>query len=156
MRDYFLVMSVKLLIAEDSEDDIYLFKRALEKAACVKPVHFVRDGTEAIEWLKELLMASPKRTNIDDVILVTDLKMPKLNGFELLKWVRSEDRLSKIPVIIYSSSGLPTDLSTAKKLGANRYFQKTTSFLEVIRFIEDLPTPVTRYPEVVLRNSVAQ
>jgi CheY-like chemotaxis protein len=138
------MMSAKLLIAEDSEDDIYLFKKALEKAACVKPAHFVRDGTEAIEWLEELLMASAKRTNINDVILITDLKMPKLNGFELLKWVRSEARLSKIPVIIYSSSGLPTDMSMATKLGANRYFQKTTGFLDVIRFIEDLPAPVSR------------
>jgi CheY-like chemotaxis protein len=131
-------MCAQLLIAEDSEDDIYLFNMALKKCAYKRPVHFVRDGTEAISWLQRFRDDSSNSASANNLVLITDLKMPKVGGFELLKWVRSEDKFSTIPVIIYSSSGLPADLSRARALGATHYFQKTVAFSDVIRFLESV------------------
>lgn len=124
-------MRAPLLIAEDSENDIVLFKMALAKSACVRSTYFVRDGEEAIEWLQTngAQYALP-------LILITDLKMPRMDGFELLKWVRSEEKFSKIPVIAYSSSGMAADVNKAYELGATNYFRKTASFSDLVSFIE--------------------
>lgn len=131
-------MRAPLLIAEDDEDDILLFERALKKSSFDRPYYFVRDGEEAIAWLQGIGNHSDREKSPLPVVLITDLKMPKVNGFELLEWVRSESRFSEIPVIVYSSSGQRADVAKAYELGATNYFQKSAAFSDVIRFIENL------------------
>jgi CheY-like chemotaxis protein len=134
-------MPAPMLIAEDSDDDILLFQMALKKSSFTQPCHFVRNGVEAMNWLKGLGAHSDRQKFPLPVILITDLKMPKMDGFELLEWVRSESCVLKIPVIVYSSSGDPKDIEKAYGLGATTYFQKTSNFSDVIRFIKTMPLP---------------
>lgn len=129
-------MRIPLLIAEDNEDDVYLLKMALKKGSLCGPLHFVKDGEEAIAWLREHRMDAGRHIPL---ILVTDLKMPKVTGFELLKWVRADAFYSKIPVIIYSSSAQRLDIAMAYDLGATNYFTKSPRFKDLITYLCGIP-----------------
>lgn len=128
-------MPVAILIAEDSEDDILLFQMAVKRAAGSHVFYFVNNGVEAIEWLEGTGIRADRSMYPFPSVVVTDLKMPKLNGFELLQWVRSKPRFSNLPVIAYSSSSDPDDVERAFRLGATTYFRKTSTYFDLLQFL---------------------
>src|SRR6476619_4872437 len=106
-----------ILLAEDDQDDFFFFELAMSKCgANIKLVH-AKDGGEAIDLLKNGSGLVPD-------LIVTDLKMPKVNGFEFLQWLQSQPSLSKLPTVVFSSSDEPTDHKRAKELGALSYHVK--------------------------------
>ena len=106
-----------ILLAEDDLDDFYFFQLAMEKCAAeIKLVH-AADGREAILYLEDTATPAPD-------LIVTDLKMPKINGFELLEWLKQHPELSKLPAVVFSSSDEATDRKRAKELGAKSYHVK--------------------------------
>jgi CheY-like chemotaxis protein len=106
-----------ILLAEDDQDDFFFFQLALEKCvANIKLIHFV-DGAEAMAYLQTAVNNPPD-------LIVTDLKMPKINGFELLEWLQGHPELSKLPTIVFSSSDETSDRKRAKALGAQSYHVK--------------------------------
>jgi CheY-like chemotaxis protein len=124
-----------ILIAEDSRDDIWLIDSALRKSAMPYGAHFAENGGEAIEWLKGTGIYADRNQFPLPEILITDLKMPKVDGFELIKWVRSEKSFLDLPIIVLSSSDLPVDVNRAYELGATCCFRKTTGFSKLIQFL---------------------
>jgi CheY-like chemotaxis protein len=117
-----------ILVAEDREDDIYLILRAFERAQVLNPIHVVRDGEEAITYLKgEGKFANRAEYPLPELLLL-DLKMPRADGFEVLRWVRAQPELKALRVIVLTSSEDIRDVNRAYELGANSFLVKPGEF----------------------------
>jgi CheY-like chemotaxis protein len=121
-----LMLPVKpmVLIAEDDVNDAVLLQRTLKKLGLITQVHIVRDGAEAIEYLEGHSKYTDRSIYPFPTIIITDLKMPRLDGFDVLQWLHERPECSIIPTIVWSSSAQQSDVTKAYKLGANCYLQK--------------------------------
>jgi CheY-like chemotaxis protein len=118
------IMKLQILVAEDSSDDIELIKLALDGDNVLGGFAFVRDGQEAIDYLEgEGSFADRSAYPFPDLV-VLDLKMPQVNGLEVLRWVRKHAYWGQLPVVMLSGSSLAADIEEAYRLGANSYFIK--------------------------------
>jgi CheY-like chemotaxis protein len=113
-----------ILLAEDSESDIALVELGFEEAQLPFSLQFVPDGIEAIEYLSGGGKYGDREAHPLPRMLLTDLKMPRMGGFELLAWVRSQDAFRHLPVIVISGSDQPEDQNRAVALGANEFVVK--------------------------------
>ena len=121
-------MNKHILLIDDSKEDAELAERAIKKFDTSIKVSWVQSSTEILDIISDFndsLLDSP---NIDLVLL--DIKMFELSGFEVLSKIRSGVRSNQIPVIMLSSSKIETDISKAYKMGANGYIQKPYDFKE--------------------------
>lgn len=116
--------NLTILVIEDSEDDVFLLKRALASEHIKNPVQVVRDGVEAIDYLEGKGEFHDRVHFPFPSVIFCDLKMPRLSGFEVLEWLRNHPECSVIPVIILSSSKQEVDVKKAYRLGANAYLCK--------------------------------
>ena len=124
-----------ILVAEDDLTDAYFFERAFRRAGIPVTLHFVRDGQEAVDYLQgEGSFADRARHPVPQLVLL-DLKMPRLNGFEVLDWVRKQPGLNGIVIIIFSSSDERRDKNRAFGLGANSYLVKPHSMAELTALV---------------------
>lgn len=124
-----------LLLAEDDETDVLLFRRALKEAEVQNPLHVARDGREAVEFLSR---PRPPEDDRLPALIVLDLQMPRLNGFEVLGWLRAQPVFGAIPAFVFSSSANHDDVERAHAAGANAFIVKPPSLsarLEIARFI---------------------
>ena len=125
-----------ILLVEDEENDATLVKMAFKRNNITNPVRWVRDGVEAIAYLNgEGAFADRNRYPFPEV-LILDLKMPRMNGLELLTWVREHPEFRVIPTIIMTSSRHDLDIQKAYNLGANTYMIKPSSFDELARMVK--------------------
>ena len=108
-------LPIEILVADDSSEDVLLLSMASRRSGINYSITRVADGMEAIEFLRD---------NPPPDVLLLDLKMPKMDGFEVLAWIRRQPALEKLPVIVLSGSNLPSDKARAKELGATDYFVK--------------------------------
>ncbi len=125
--------SPAILIVEDNPGDVRLIQEAL--TAGLSP-HFVRDGVEASRFLETGKRGS---SNSFPQLIVLDLNLQKKNGFEVLEFVKRDERLKRIPVIVLSSSQNPEDIAKAYDLHANCYLTKPANleaFIAVIKALE--------------------
>ena len=127
-----------ILIVEDREDDIVLIDKFFQSAGIPNPLQFVRTGEEAVAYLSGEGKYSNRAEYPLPAIILLDLKMPGLSGFEFLQWLHSESPGDQrlIPVVVMSSSGLPEDVKRAYALGVNSYMTKPVdwnSFKERIK-----------------------
>ena len=117
-----------ILIAEDQEDDIILIRRAFKEANIRNPLFIVRDGEEAILYLKgEGKFSNRAEYPLPDLLLL-DLKMPGLDGFDVLVWVRKQSHLSSLRILVLTSSEEIYDVNLAYQLGANSFLVKPYDF----------------------------
>src|SRR5438105_5333079 len=117
-----------ILLAEDLEDDILLIRRALKKGHINNPLQVVRDGDEAIAYLAgEGKYSSRDEYPLPDLMFL-DLKMPRKDGYEVLKWIRAHPELSALRVIVLTSSEQLRDVNLAYQLGANSFLVKPLEF----------------------------
>ena len=120
-----------ILLVEDLEDDILLVTRAFKKVGLTNPMQVVRDGEEAIDYLR----GEGKYANRDEYplpsLILLDLKLPKIDGFEVLTWVRAHPTLKTIPVLVLTSSDHIRDVNRAYELGANSFLVKQLDFDEL-------------------------
>src|ERR1051326_8365276 len=121
-----------ILLIEDEENDIFFVKRATEEGAAGHKVYGVRDAEEATNYLRGKDQYGDRTKYPLPNVILTDLKMPRMNGFEFLRWVRQHPDCSIIPTIVYSSSRLEEDVQKAYRLGANCYLAKPNSLEEMI------------------------
>ncbi len=143
-------MTRPLLLVEDNEDDIFFMKHAMQKAGITKPLSIVRDGREAIEYLEKAVACDRPQAAIPCLILL-DLKLPRVPGLEVLKWIRSHTELQTIPVLVLTSSRQDQDVEQAYRLGANSFFSKppqNEDLVEMIKVLNDywlrfcIPPPI--------------
>jgi CheY-like chemotaxis protein len=109
-----------VLVADDDADDLFFARRALQKAGVIVPILTCADGGEVIALLKRM-QAENKRP---PETIFLDIKMPKFDGFQTLRWIRDQKHLRAVRVIMLSGSQEPRDVALARSLGANDYLVK--------------------------------
>jgi len=124
-----------LLLVEDSDDDAYFFERTLQKSGIRCGIHRVADGAEAIQFLQ---MVSRSESGTLPVIMFLDLKMPIVNGFEVLDWLQNQSFATQIRVIVLSGSEHQSDKDRAAQSGAKDYLVKPIRVSDLNRFLKDL------------------
>jgi len=131
-----------VLLVEDDENDVVLVTHTFKKAQINNPLQVVTDGAEAVEYLKgDGKYEDRERWPLPELI-VMDIKMPRLTGFEVLEWVKGNGGpLRRIPIVIVSGSDNPDDINRAYELGANAYMVKPMDS----RGVEHLFQSITHY-----------
>jgi CheY-like chemotaxis protein len=126
---------LNMLFVEDDENDVKLLQMAIASGAAGHTVQIVGNGEEAIRYLRgEGHYADRQKFPLPNVIL-TDLKMPRMSGLELLRWLREHPECSVIPTIVLSGSALPADVREAYRLGANAYMAKPSNLNELVEML---------------------
>jgi CheY-like chemotaxis protein len=125
------------LLVEDNVNDIELTLIALEKTRLANPVVSIRDGAEALDYLRREGQYADRKDENPAVILL-DKKLPKIDGHEVLRAVRADDKLKRIPVVMLTSSREEKDLLRSYDLGVNAYVVKPVEFDDFMAAINDL------------------
>ncbi len=115
-----------ILVAEDDPTDAFFFERAFKRAGIPVKLQFVKDGQAVVDYLEKGTRAGARKEPLPDLVLL-DLTMPRLTGFEVLEWIRKQRRLKTLMVVIFSSSNEPKDMKRAYELGAHSYLVKPHS-----------------------------
>lgn len=131
-------MSKTILLVDDDKDDIFFMKRAFEEAALLNPVKILRDGQEAIDYLSGAGKFSDRIQYPLPFLVLLDLKMPRVMGLEVLKWIREQPRFKTLIVIVLTSSKMHADIQTAYGLGANSYLVKPASSDKLTAMISEI------------------
>jgi CheY-like chemotaxis protein len=127
----------RILLAEDSANDIELTLAALAEHRLVNQVDVVRDGAEALDYLHRR-GAYAGRTDGNPAVILLDLKMPKVNGLEVLQAIKSDPALRSVPVVMLTSSREEGDLVQSYKLGVNAYVVKPVDFGDFMSAVKQL------------------
>jgi CheY-like chemotaxis protein len=125
-----------LLHVEDDEDDALLFSKACQRAGLSAQLHRVRDGEEARDYLLGQAGYTDRLKHPLPEVMVLDLKLPRMSGFEFLKWLRSQDGFAALPVLVFTSSLSREDKTRALAEGASSYFVKPASFDALVQMVE--------------------
>lgn len=113
-----------ILHVEDDEPYVFLLQLMFERAGITSPVHAVSDGQMAIDYLAGAEVFADREKHPLPCLVLLDLKLPKVSGFEVLKWIRQQPGLRRLVVVMLSSSAQPEDIERAYELGANSYIEK--------------------------------
>lgn len=113
-------LPVRILLVEDSEDDLFFFKRSLKQTGVDAQLVHQPDGRSAVEYLERVLAGNESMPDL----MFLDLKMPAFTGFEVLEWIAQRSLLRLLPVAVLSGSEQPGDVERALALGATAYFVK--------------------------------
>ena len=127
---------IEVLIVEDNPDDLELALRALERHNLVNHVTVARDGAEALDIIFGNAPADQRPPTDVPWLILLDLKLPKVDGLEVLRQVKSDPRTSSIPVVILTSSDEERDMVESYRLGVNSYLRKPVNFdkfVEIVR-----------------------
>ncbi len=124
-----------ILLVEDNPSDIELTKRALSKSHIANKLVIKEDGQEALDFL--FTECSVGRGLLPTLVLL-DLKLPKVDGLEVLKRIRTNELTRRIPVVILTSSGEKMDIGTSYDLGANSYIRKPVDFNQFVNAVNGL------------------
>lgn len=127
-----------LLLVEDNPDDEALAVRALKKNHVLNEVIVVRDGAEALDYLYGTGKYEGRDVAKQPEVVLLDLKLPKVDGLEVLKRIRSDERTKYLPVVVLTSSSEEKDLVESYKLGANSYIRKPVDFQQFSEAIQQL------------------
>lgn len=127
-----------ILLVEDNPDDELLAIRALKKNNIMNEVVVARDGAEALDYLFGTGPYEGRDISIMPQVILLDLKLPKINGLEVLKRLRDDERTKLLPVVILTSSKEDRDLNESYRLGANSYIRKPVDFLQFTEAIKQL------------------
>ena len=127
----------RILLVEDDPRDVELTLTALEDYKLANEVVVCRDGQEALDYLFYRGKFSD-RINENPAVLLLDLKLPKVNGLEVLQQVKADERLRMIPVVMLTSSHEEKDMMRSYKLGVNAYVVKPVDFHEFINAVKEL------------------
>jgi CheY-like chemotaxis protein len=137
-----------ILVADADQNDVFFIRRAFQKSGITYPVVHVPDGQEAIDYLKgEAAYADRTRYPLPGLLLL-DLKMPKVDGFDVLAWLKSRPELKELPVVVLSSSSREDDIQRARQLGAADYLVKPADFDDLLSLAQDVAARWLRVAQV--------
>ena len=141
--------SLSILLAEDNEDDVFLLQRAMTKARVTNPVQIVPDGEQALAYLRGEGIYGDRRKYPFPSLLLLDIKMPKMNGLEVLSVVRRDPLLKRLVVIFLTSSNQQRDINQAFDLNANSYLVKpagTDRMTNILETVKNYWLALNQYP----------
>jgi two-component system response regulator len=127
-----------ILLVEDNPDDVILTERALKRARIANEVVVARDGVEALDFLFGTGAWSGRETGAIPEVVLLDLKLPKLDGLEVLRRLRDDQRTKLLPVVVLTSSREDRDLTKSYELGANSYILKPVDFKQFAKAVRDV------------------
>lgn len=127
-----------VMVAEDDENDVFFLRRAVRQAGLSISLITVQNGEEAINYLSGRIPYSDRDRHPLPVLLLLDLKMPLLNGFDVLTWLQGQLELRTMPTIVLSSSELEVDMQRACQLGARDYLVKPQAPEDLVRMVRDI------------------
>ena len=127
-----------ILLVEDNPDDVKLTMRALEKSKITNKVDVVSDGVEALDYLFGTGKFQGRDISVKPQLVLLDLKMPKMDGIEVLKRIRADERTKTQPVVILTTSSEDRDRIESYKLGANSYVRKPVDFNQFAEAVRQL------------------
>lgn len=127
----------RILMVEDDSNDVEMTLAALGEYNLANEVAVTRDGEEALDYLY-CRGKYQSRSNENPAVLLLDLKLPKVDGLEVLRQVKSDDKLKMIPVVVLTSSNEEKDMVASYKLGVNAYVVKPVDFHEFVNAIKEL------------------
>ena len=125
-----------ILIAEDDENDAIILERALHKVGFMNPVRFCSDGTEVISYLRGDEPYQDRANFPFPLIVITDLKMPKMGGIEVLKWLHDHPEYNLVPKIVLSASKHASDIQQAYQWGASSYLVKPGGYDSLTKMLK--------------------
>lgn len=127
-----------ILLVEDNPDDVTLTMRALRKSNVLNEIVVAQDGVEALDYLFGTGKFEGRDTNIKPQVILLDLKMPKMDGLEVLRRMRADARTQPLPVVILTTSSEDRDKVESYKLGANSYVRKPVDFSQFAEAVQQL------------------
>jgi CheY-like chemotaxis protein len=143
-----------ILLAEDDPNDVFLVERALRETGSKHSLVVVQNGQEALQYLRAIVQSTGQSQPPLPALLLLDLDMPVMNGFEVLAWVRQQPAFAKLPVVVFTGSTLSPDVSRAYRLGANSFLIKPSdieqlkaALKEIIQFWGPAAPIAIKHPE---------
>ena len=130
--------NVAVLLAEDDENDIFLMRRAFEKAGIPNPLTVVHNGREAVDYLAGKGDYKDRQKHPMPGLLLLDIKMPQMDGFDVLKWLRANRQFDTLPVVVLTSSKLQGDVDKSREYGVYDYRVKPQNFEDLARLLDDV------------------
>lgn len=131
-------MDKVILLVEDNADDEELTLRAFRKNNILNPVVVARDGVEALDYLFGTGAHSGRDTRVQPQVVLLDLKLPKVDGLEVLRQLRADPRTRLLPVVILTTSNEERDILASYQLGANSYVRKPVDFEQFLEAARQL------------------
>ncbi len=124
-----------ILLVEDDHNDVLLIKRAFQKVKIANPIIVLNDGEQAISYLagREPFVERPL-----PMLVLLDLKLPRKSGHEVLEWLRQQQTLKRLPVVVLTASSESSDINRAYDLGANSYLVKPVTFDALVEMVKTL------------------
>ncbi len=148
-----------ILLVEDDANDVLLLERAFQKAELRNILKIVRYGAQAMDYLSAQGIFADRQKFPLPFLLLLDLKMPGMDGFEVLQWVRAQPELMRLLIVVLTSSNLQSDVDRAYELGANSYLVKPVGFEEMVNLIQRFEiywTEINRTPSAPTAANIPQ
>jgi two-component system response regulator len=127
-----------ILLVEDNPDDVELTLRAFKQSNIANEVVVTHDGVEALDYLFATGAHAGRDVSVMPQVVLLDLKLPKVDGLEVLQRVRADERTKLLPIVILTSSREQQDLIESYSLGANSYVRKPVDFTQFVKAVRDL------------------
>jgi CheY-like chemotaxis protein len=140
-----------ILLVEDDPNDVLLIRRAFTKARILNQIETVSDGDQAVAYLNGDGPFADRNAHPLPVLVLLDLKLPRRSGLEVLEWVRAQEGLKRLPIVVLTSSKEAVDVNRAYDLGANSYLVKPVGFdtlLELVKSLEVYWLILNQKPDV--------
>ena len=129
---------VRILLVEDNDDDIFIARKALKAAKMVNELYVVHDGEEALNFLQHLGAYQDLATSPRPGLILLDINMPRMNGLEVLKFVKQQPELKRIPVVLLTSSKREQDVEKGYEHGCNSFLQKPVEFERFVELVTEI------------------
>lgn len=126
------------MLAEDNPDDVLLIQRAFRKAHLINPIRVVENGEEVVAYLSGRPPYADRERSPLPVLLLLDLRLPRMSGLEVLQWLRQQPSLKRLPVVVLTASREKDDINRAHDLGANSYLAKPVHFEDLMDMVKTI------------------
>ena len=127
-----------ILLAEDDKNDIFLMRRAFDNAGFHNPLFVVHNGQEVIDYLLGTGLFGNRAKYPLPGLLLLDLKMPLMDGYDVLEWIGRHSEFDQMPVVVLTSSKIDSDIGKSKAMGAHDYRVKPHGFEELVHMLDDV------------------